>query len=189
MFRVTGKDVPPATKNENPVCVLQSILVRKWGITIPPEAMGQIKTCHRTKDGGLIVAVNTTIPGSLYHHCMARPGNWNGEKGGPSAVAMQVEIRKELNRYDKPCRDLLLWIRRREIDAGVPANSKDRRVRSTRPNRGGWVDRIDGAGKHHKVNSFQEVQALLTAEEKTAYQLLLTGKALANKKGKNKRSQ
>ncbi len=187
MFRITGKDIPPQTRNENPVMVLLGILDKKWGIKVPPEALGQIQGCHRTKDGGLIVAVNTTIPGSLYHQCMARPGNWNGERGGPGAMAIRVEIRKELNRYDKPSHDLLLWLRRREIEAGVPANSKDRRVRSTRPNRGGWVDRIDGTGKRHKVNCIQEVQKLLSPEEETAYQLVLAGKTLAKSGTKGKK--
>ena len=185
MFRVYGKDVPTQTRNENPVMVLVNLLQKKWGIILPSEHLGQIQACHRTRDGGLIVAVNTTIPGSIYHQVMARDGNWNGEKMGPAAVALNIEIRKEMSRYDKPIHDLLLWIRRREMEAGVPANSPTRRVRQTKPNRGGWVDRIDGTGKHHKVNDIQEVKKLLTAEEESAYQLFLTAKALSKPGKKN----
>ncbi len=185
MFRVYGKDVPSQTRNENPVVVLMSLLQKKWGIILPTEHLGQIQACHRTKDGGLIIAVNTTIPGSIYHQVMTRPGNWNGEKMGAAAVSLNIEIRKELSRYDKPSHDLLLWIRRKEIEAGIPAHSPIRRVRQTKPNRGGWVDRIDGTGKHHKVHSFQDVEKLLTAEEETAYQLFLTAKALSKPGKKN----
>jgi hypothetical protein len=93
---------------ENTALVASRVIFEKWGLTIEPHERYQMLACHRVTKG-IVMAFNSTLPGSLYEKLLYRPDNWHGQLSGNPL--MEVFLYKHCGRHDGPIKSGLLQIR------------------------------------------------------------------------------